>query len=88
MQEKMRKSECIRLDFMQLIEEQNEWKKLQEKIVAEENAKIEQYIAEQDERAKQTKETGHEILLAKVQQQEQLCSSLEEMHVCKLDILN
>lgn len=80
-QEKLRKTECLREDIVRLIEEQEEWKKHQKRIEAEENEKITHYIAEQDERSKQLKEVEHEKRLAMIEQQEKLCSELDEIEV-------
>lgn len=80
-QEKLRKTECLRDDIIQLIQGQEQWKKQQERISAEENEKIAQYIIEQEERAKRLKQDEHKKLHAKIEQQEKMCSELDELEV-------
>lgn len=80
-QEKIRKTECLREDIMRLIKEQEEWKEQQKRIAAEENEKIARYMADREERAKQIKKMDREKLLTKLEQQEKMCSELDEMEV-------
>ncbi|XP_055321768.1 meiosis-specific nuclear structural protein 1 [Sitodiplosis mosellana] len=84
-QEKIRKTECLREDILHLIKEQEEWKEHQKRIAAEENEKISQYMADREERAKRTKEIDREKMLAKLEQQEKMCSELDEMERKKLE---
>lgn len=80
-QEKLRKTQCLRDDIVQLIQEQEQWKKQQERIAAEENEKITEYIIEQEKRAKQLKKDDQNKLLAKIEQQEKMCSELDAIEV-------
>lgn len=80
-QEKLRKTQCLRDDIVQLIQEQEQWKKQQERIAAEENEKITEYIIEQEKRAKQLKKDDQNKLLAKIEKQEKMCSELDAIEV-------
>lgn len=81
MQEKLRKTECLREDIMRLIEEQNEWKEQQKRIAAEENEKIAKYIIEREEYAKRMKDVDRDKMLAKLKQQQKMCLELDEIEV-------
>lgn len=85
MQEKLRKTEYLREDILRLIEEQEEWKKQQKRIETEENEKIAHHIAEQDARSKQLNEMEYEKRLAIREQQERMCSELDEIERQKLE---
>lgn len=80
-QEKLRKTQCLREDTMRLIEEQDEWKRQQQRIEAEENEKITQYIIEQENRSKQVKDVEQKKRLAIIEQQEKMCTELERIEV-------
>lgn len=80
-QEKIRQTECLREDILRLIEEQEEWKKIQKRISDEENEKIARYIADQDERAKQLKKIDREKMLIQQERQQEMCSKLNEIEV-------
>lgn len=84
MQERLRKTECLRSDIVRLIEEQEEWKKQQKLIEVQENEKITQYIHEQEERSKRFKEMEYEKRLAISEQQQQMCAKLDQMEVIPL----
>lgn len=66
---------------MRLIEEQDEWKRQQQRIEAEENEKITQYIIEQENRSKQVKDVEQKKRLAIIEQQEKMCTELERIEV-------
>lgn len=80
-QEKIRKTEYLRDDIMRLIKEQEEWRENQKRIAAEENEKISRYIADREAHAKRMEEVDREKMLAKLDQQEKMCSELENMEV-------
>lgn len=84
MQERLRKTECLRDDIVRLIAEQEEWKKQQKLIEMQENEKITQYIHEQEERRKRFGEMEYEKRLAISEQQEKMCAKLDEMEVLAL----
>lgn len=81
MQERLRKTECLREDIVRLIEEQAEWKTQQKLIEMHENEKITQYIQEQEERSERFKEMEYEKRLAICEQQEKMCQELDEIEV-------
>lgn len=81
MQEKLRKTECLREDIARLIEEQEEWKKRQKLIEIQENEKITQYIQEHEERSKRFKEMEYGKRLAISEQQEKMCQELDKIEV-------
>lgn len=81
MEEKLKKSKCLREDIKRLVEEQKAWKIEQERIAVEENKKIAEYIAAQDERTNEMKEIERQKLMAKLEQQEKMCSALVEIEV-------
>lgn len=66
---------------MRLIKEQEEWKEQQKRIAAEENEKISKYMADREERAKRMEEVDQKKMLAKFEQQEKMCSELDELEV-------
>lgn len=84
MQERLRKTECLRSDIVRLIKEQEEWKKQQKLIEVQENEKITQYIREQEERSKRFKEMEYEKRLAINEQQERMCAKLDQLEVMPL----
>ncbi|XP_031620262.1 meiosis-specific nuclear structural protein 1 [Contarinia nasturtii] len=84
-QEKLRKTECLRTDIVRLIEEQNEWKEQQKRIATEENEKIVKYIVEREEYAKRMKDIDRDKMLAKLEQQQQMCFELNEIERRKLE---
>lgn len=81
MQERLRKTECLREDIVRLIEEQEEWRKHQKLIELHENEKITQYIQDQEERSKRFKEMEYEKRLAISEQQEKMCAELNKIEV-------
>lgn len=85
MQEKLRKTECLREDIVRLIEEQEQWKVIQKRIESEENEKITQYIREQEEQSKRYKQMEYERRLAINEQQEKMCAKLDEIEVINSD---
>lgn len=84
MQERLRKTECLRSDIVRLIKEQEEWKKQQKLIEVQENEKITQYIREQEERSKRFKEMENDKRLAINEQQERMCAKLDQLEVIPL----
>lgn len=66
---------------MRLIIEQNEWKDQQKRIATEENEKITKYIAEREESVKRLNEIERKKMLARAEQQEKMCSELDEIEV-------
>lgn len=88
MQERLRKTECLRDDIVRLIEEQEEWKKQQKLIEVQENEKITKYIHEQEERSKRFKEMEYEKQLAINEQQEKMCAKLDQIEVNWFLIVN
>lgn len=81
MQEKLRKTECLREDIVRLIEEQEEWKNQQKRIEAQENEQIAKYIEAQEKRSELFKEMEYEKRLAMSEQQEKMCAKLDEIEV-------
>lgn len=84
MQERLRKTECLRDDIVRLIEEQEEWKKQQKLIEMQENENITKYIHEREERSKRFKEMEYEKRLAISEQQEKMCDELDQMEVPRI----
>lgn len=66
---------------MRLIKEQEEWKEQQKRITAEENEKICQYMADREERARRMEEIDRKKMLVKLEQQERMCSELNDLEV-------
>lgn len=81
MQEKLIKSQCLKEDIKRLMLEQEIWKKEQERVAAEENRKISAFIAAQDEREHQMKQIEQQKLQIISEQQEKMCSTLNEIEV-------
>lgn len=71
----------MREDTIRLIQEQEEWKRQQCRIEAEENEKISLYIIEHEDRSKIVKEVEQKKRLAIIEQQEKMCTELEEIEV-------
>lgn len=85
MQEKLRKAECLKSDILSLINEQQLWKKRQERLAVEENEKITAYITEQDDRMVRMKESEKAKLMVKRELQERMCTILTEAEREKLE---
>lgn len=81
MQEKLIKSQCLKEDIKRLMLEQEIWKKEQERVAAEENRKISEFIAAQDEREHRMKQIEQQKLQIISEQQEKMCSTLNEIEV-------
>lgn len=81
MQERLRKTECLRDDIVRLIDEQEEWKKQQKRIEEQENEKITQYIQQQHEHSERFKQIEYEKRVAISEQQEKMCAMLDAIEV-------
>lgn len=81
MQAKLRRSERFKSDLLDLIQEQEMWKRDQERIHAEENEKIVEYIEQRDRHAEVQRQAEQHKLHAMLEQQERMANALNDIEV-------
>lgn len=81
MQAKLRRSERFKNDLMQLINEQNVWKREQERITAEENDKIVEYIRDRERNIELQQKAEQEKLTSILEQQDRMVAALNDIEV-------
>lgn len=86
MQSKLRQSERFKNDLQRLIEEQDMWKREQERITAEENARIVQYIEERERNVAIQREAEQQKMTIMLEQQEKMVSVLNDIEVAFMEI--
>lgn len=88
MQAKLRQSERFKNDLQQLIEEQEMWKREQQRITNEENAKIVEYIEERDRNIEIQREAEQQKLTSMLEQQHRMVSVLNDIEVGFMETFN
>lgn len=88
MQAKLRRSERFKNDLQQLIEEQEMWKREQQRITNEENAKIVEYIEERDRNIEIQREAEQQKLTSMLEQQHRMVSVLNDIEVGFMETFN
>lgn len=83
MQAKLRRSERFKSDLLDLIKEQEMWKRDQERIHAEENEKIVEYIEQRDRHAEIQRQAEQHKLHAMLEQQERMADALNDIEVIR-----
>lgn len=88
MQAKLRRSERFKNDLQQLIEEQEMWKREQQRTTNEENAKIVEYIEERDRNIEIQREAEQQKLTSMLEQQHRMVSVLNDIEVGFMETFN
>lgn len=81
MQAKLRRSERFKNDLIRLMEEQSMWKREQERIAAEENEKMVEYIKNRDRNIEMQQQAEQEKLASILEQQERMVAALNDIEV-------
>lgn len=81
MQAKLRRSERFKNDLLRLVEEQNAWKREQERVTAEENEKIVEYIKDRDRNIEMQQKAEQERLASILEQQDRMVAALNDIEV-------
>lgn len=81
MQAKLQRSERFKSDLLDLMNEQEMWKREQERITIEENEKIVEYIEQRDRYAEMQRRAEQQKLHAMLEQQERMAAALDDIEV-------